>query len=670
MQENQKETSYSDGDVITEFDRYLFAEGTHYEIYKKLGAHLMTQNGVPGTYFAVWAPNADGVSVVGNFNRWDAEADSMSRIADSGIYGLFIPGIKQGEVYKYCIKTKAGDLEYKTDPYGCYCELRPANASIVYDADKYKWSDAVWMRKRSETDRLERRRKPMAIYECHPGAWRKNDNESDDGFYNYRQLADELGEYLTDMGYTHVELMGISEYPFDGSWGYQVTGYYAPTSRYGTPEDFKYFINHMHKLGISVILDWVPAHFPRDAHGLARFDGTPLYECADPRRGEHPDWGTYIFDYGRHEVSNFLIANALYWANEYHIDALRVDAVASMLYLDYGKQDGEWLPNPDGSNENRDVIEFFKHLNTVIESRAPGVYMIAEESTAWAGVTAPAEFGGLGFTFKWNMGWMNDFLDYMKTDPLFRAGNHGKLCFSMMYAYSENFIQVLSHDEVVHGKASMIYKMPGEPAQKFANLRTAYGFMYGHPGKKLLFMGQEFAQTKEWNEAVALSWELLDFPEHEGMRQFVKKLNEIYNTYDAMYYNDCDPMGFEWMSCDDNENSVVSFVRRGSKAKDQLLFIYNFTPIEHKEYKIGVPCPGRYTQILNSDDKVYGGLGRAVKEVLTAKKEEYSGRDYTLNIELPPLSVRVFKYDYVENVKPKAKPKSGAKASKSRAKRK
>ncbi len=634
------------GPFIGELDRYLFGLGTHYEIYRKLGAHITSVDGVEGTHFAVWAPNAQSVSVVGDFNGWDAQAGKMELYADAGIYALFVPGVGQGEIYKYLIVTQAGEEVYKTDPYGRYAELRPANASIVFNDNDYVWKDSEWMQLRSERDRNELRKLPMSIYECHPGSWRKNESENDEGFYNYRQLAHELGKYLKDMKYTHVELMGISEYPFDGSWGYQVTGYYAPTSRYGTPDDFKYFIDYMHKLGISVILDWVPAHFPRDAHGLARFDGTPLYECADPRRGEHPDWGTYIFDYGKNQVSNFLIANVLYWANEFHIDGLRVDAVASMLYLDYGKQDGAWLPNPDGSNENRDAIEFFKHLHGIVNDHAPGVYIIAEESTAWAGVTAPVSLGGLGFTFKWNMGWMNDFLDYMKTDPLFRGGNHSKLCFSMMYAYSENFVQVLSHDEVVHGKASMIYKMPGDNAQKFANLRTAYGFMYGHPGKKLLFMGQEFAQTKEWNEAVALDWELLDFPEHEGMRKYIRKLNSLYNKYDALYYNDYDSIGFEWMSCDDTNNCVVSFVRRGSTEKKQLLFVCNFAPIHHPSYVIPVPCKGKYNPILNSDDTEFGGQGIVEKKAVNAKKNKKSGA-YSLDIELAPLSVRVFSYSYV-----------------------
>jgi 1,4-alpha-glucan branching enzyme len=491
---------------------------------------------------------------------------------------------------------------------------------------------------------------PMNIYECHIGSWRKHNDGTEDGFYTYREAANQLGDYLVKMSYTHVELMGIAEYPFDGSWGYQVVGYYAPTSRYGTPDDFKYFVDHMHNLGIGVILDWVPAHFPRDEHGLGRFDGTPLYEHPDPRRGEHPDWGTYIFNYGKTEVSNFLIANAIFWAREYHIDGLRVDAVASMLYLDYGKRDGEWLPNPDGSKENREAIAMLKKLNSVVPKEEPGVYVIAEESTSWSGVTAPVELDGLGFLFKWNMGWMNDFLEYMKTDPYFRAGNHNKLCFSMMYAYSENFIQVLSHDEVVHGKASMIYKMPGDMRNKFSNLKAAYGFMYGHPGKKLLFMGQEFAQTREWSEARELDWELLQYPEHIGMQKYIKDLNKFYITYDALHFNDYDPMGFEWMSCDDNNNSIVSFVRRGSTPGKQLLFVCNFTPVLHDKYRIPVPCKGVYSLIMNSDDAKYGGDGTKVSTNIKSDKIFCGGKDDSIELVVPPLSTVIFRYNYKEEI--------------------
>ena len=489
------ETTYQDGTTvvtadayafdsqITEFDTYLFAEGKHYDVYEKFGAHPMTIDGVKGTYFAVWAPHARRVSVVGDFNMWDGALNPMQMMQTSGIYELFIPDVAPGAVYKYQILTRDGEILYKADPYGNQCQVRPDNANVVADLTGYKWKDTDWIENRKQQTRETELKKPMAIYECHLGSWKKKIEDSDFGFYTYRELAKMLCDYVKKMGYTHVELMGIAEYPFDGSWGYQVTNYYAPTSRYGSPEDFMYFVDHMHANGIGVILDWVPAHFPRDAHGLGRFDGMPLYEHPDPRRGEHPDWGTYIFDFGRNEVSNFLTANALFWVEKFHVDALRVDAVASMLYLDYGKQDGQWLPNKDGGNENYDAIDLLRKINTVMEERNPGAFLIAEESTAWAGVTAPASMKGLGFLYKWNMGWMNDFLEYMKMDPYFRSFNHNRLTFSLSYTYAENYVLVISHDEVVHLKCSMLNKMPGTEMDKFANLRTAYGFMYGHPGK-------------------------------------------------------------------------------------------------------------------------------------------------------------------------------------------
>lgn len=631
---------------ISKDDMYIFAEGNHYEIYEKLGAHPMTINGIDGVYFAVWAPHARAVSVVGDFNMWDGRLHPMRTLEVSGICELFIPGIKPGAVYKYQVTTRTGKLLMKSDPYASCAQMRPDNASVVADLRNYKWNDEKWMSQREKKTRQELSKEPMAIYEVHLGSWKKKVEEDDDGFFNYRELAPMLADYVKDMGYTHIELMGIAEHPFDGSWGYQVTGYYAPTRRYGTPDDFMYFVDYMHQQGIHVILDWVPAHFPRDAFGLAQFDGQPLYEHEDPRRGEHPHWGTYIFNYSKREVSNFLIANGLYWLKKFHVDGLRVDAVASMLYLDYGKNDGEWLPNENGGKENLDAIELFHHMNVQFENKAPGTMIIAEESTAWPNVSAPVRDGGLGFTFKWNMGWMNDFLEYMRMDPLFRAGNHNRLTFSMQYAYSENFIQVLSHDEVVHGKGSMIGKMPGEYEEKFANLRLAYGFMYGHPGKKLLFMGQEFAQFNEWNEKVSLDWMLLDYDLHKKMQAYVKELNTIYQKYDAMYANDYDTMGFEWMSCDNAEMSVVSFVRRGKTAKDQLLFICNFTPVERKDFMVGVPCDGTYTRILSSDDKRFGGSGNGKDKTLKAKREECDNKDYSLELTLPPLSVLVYKFDY------------------------
>ena len=504
------------------------------------------------------------------------------------------------------------------------------------------------MEERKKQGRVDRMKKPMSIYECHIGSWKKKIEDSDFGFFNYREYAKEIGAYLVDMGYTHIELMGIAEYPFDGSWGYQVTNYYAPTSRYGTPEDFAYFVDYMHSLGIGVILDWVPAHFPRDAHGLGRFDGMPLYENADPRKGEHPDWGTYIFDYGRNEVANFLTSNALFWVEKYHIDGLRVDAVASMLYLDYGKRDGEWVANKDGGKENLEAIALLQNINKVMEERNPGAYLIAEESTAWPGVTAPSDMNGLGFLFKWNMGWMNDFLEYMKLDPYFRKFNHNRLTFSLSYAYAENYILVISHDEVVHLKCSMINKMPGLEFDKYANLRTAYGFMMGHPGKKLLFMGQEFAQLREWSEARSLDWYLLDNPLHKGIQDFVKDLNHLYTGYDALYYNDNEVMGFEWTKVDDADSGIVAFVRRGKTAKDQIMFICNFVPVERKDYRIGVPCLTTYKEILSSDDKKYGGLGRNVgpKKAIKAEDKPADRMKNSIVLDIPPLSVTVLKYDY------------------------
>ena len=653
------ETTYQDGTTvvtadayafdsqITDFDTYLFAEGKHYDVYEKFGAHPMTIDGVKGTYFAVWAPHARRVSVVGDFNMWDGALNPMQMMQTSGIYELFIPDVAPGAVYKYQILTRDGEILYKADPYGNQCQVRPDNANVVADLTGYKWKDTGWIDNRKKQTRETELKKPMAIYECHLGSWKKKIEDSDFGFYTYRELAKMLCDYVKKMGYTHVELMGIAEYPFDGSWGYQVTNYYAPTSRYGSPEDFMYFVDYMHANGIGVILDWVPAHFPRDAHGLGRFDGMPLYEHPDSRRGEHPDWGTYIFDFGRNEVSNFLTANALFWVEKFHVDALRVDAVASMLYLDYGKQDGQWLPNKDGGNENYDAIELLRKINTVMEERNPGAFLIAEESTAWAGVTAPASMKGLGFLYKWNMGWMNDFLEYMKMDPYFRSFNHNRLTFSLSYTYAENYVLVISHDEVVHLKCSMLNKMPGVEMDKFANLRTAYGFMYGHPGKKLLFMGQEFGQLREWSEARSLDWFLLDQPLHKKMQKWVADLNHMYTTYDACYYNDNNQMGFEWTKVDDANTSIIAFVRRGKTVKDQLLFVCNFVPVERKDYWIGVPCLTEYEEIINSDAKIYGGSGTKNGKV-KAFEEKCDRMPYAISIDIAPLSMMVFKYDYVD----------------------
>ncbi|MFR5970920.1 MAG: 1,4-alpha-glucan branching protein GlgB [Clostridium sp.] len=645
--------------MFGELDRYLFSEGNHYKIYEKLGAHPMKRDGVEGVQFAVWAPHACSVSVIGEFNMWDARLHKMIMRGSSGIFELFVPGAWEGAAYKYEITARSGDKLYKTDPYGNYAELRPGNASRITSLDGYKWQDGSYQKKHQKKSRDVRDKEPMSIYEVHLASWKKRIEDDDNGNFSYCELASMLGDYVVDMGYTHIELMGIAEYPFDGSWGYQVGCYYAPTSRYGEPKDFMYFVDEMHKRGIQVILDWVPAHFPKDAHCLGRFDGQPLYEHPDSRRGEHPDWGTYIFDYGRMEVKNFLVANALFWIEKFHIDGLRVDAVASMLYLDYGKSDGEWLPNKDGGNEHYEAIHFLQHLNSEVEKEHPGAYIIAEESTAWPGVTAPVADGGLGFSYKWNMGWMNDFLEYMKLDPYFRKDHQRQLCFSIDYYTSEKYILVLSHDEVVHGKCSLLNKMSGLEGDKFASLRAAFGFMYGHPGKKLLFMGQEFAQKREWAEFRSLDWFLLEEDDrHKKMQDYVRELNHLYQKYDALYYHDFNVMGFEWMDCWRPELSTVAFVRRGSSVKDQLMFIANFTPMALEDYQVNAPCAGTFTEILNSDEERFGGEGRVNKKPIQAKpckapvvprpgeKIEPGKKYYELELYVPPLSVVVLRYDY------------------------
>ena len=629
---------------FSELDRYLFGQATHYEIYRKLGAHFTDQYGIRGVCFDVWAPNAARIWVIGSFNGWDETADEMTRLEPDtmGIFELFIPGIEEGALYKYLIETKDGKRLYKADPYANYAELRPGTASAVTDIEHFKWTDEKWMEERAKTKDIYA--KPMAIYEVHPGSWMRHPGREDDGFYSYRDLVKYLIPYVKEMGYTHIELMGISEYPFDGSWGYQVTGYYAPTSRYGTPQDFAYFINECHKHKISVILDWVPAHFPKDAHGLAEFDGTCLYEYADPRKGEHPDWGTKIFDYGKNEVKNFLIGSALMWIEHYHIDGLRVDAVASMLYLDYGKEDGQWVANKYGGNENLEAIEFFKHLNSVVLGRNPGVVMIAEESTAWPKVTAPAEYDGLGFSLKWNMGWMHDFTEYMKLDPYFRKGCHNQMTFAMSYAYSEKYVLVLSHDEVVHLKCSMLNKMPGLGFDKFANLKVGYAFMMGHVGKKLLFMGQDFAQLQEWSEARELDWFLLAEDWHRQLQEFTKDLLHLYKKNKAMYELDCSPEGFEWVNADDAERSIYSFIRHSKDGKKNLLFVCNFTPMERTEYRVGVPRRKQYKLILDSDEKKYGGEGKVRPEIYKSVKKECDGRPFSFAYDLPPYGVAVFEF--------------------------
>ena len=628
---------------ITEFDQYLFGQGTHYDLYNKLGAHPMTVDGEEGVYFAVWAPNAEAVSLVGNFNEWDENATPMERLEPLGIYEIFLPEMKIGDIYKYCVTTKAGYTILKADPYGFQAELRPNNASVIADISDFKWQDSRWMKKR---EKFDDKKDPMFVYEVHPGSWKKHEQteEDVDGFYNYREMAHELAKYVKDMGYTHVELMGIAEHPFDGSWGYQVTNYFAPTSRHGSPEDFQYFINYLHQQNIGVILDWVPAHFPRDAFGLAEFDGTCLYEYADPRKGEHPDWGTKVFDYGKTEVRNFLICNALFWLEKYHVDGLRVDAVASMLYLDYGREDGQWVPNIYGGNENLEAIEFFKHLNTIVKKRNPGIVMIAEESTAWPKVTDKAEYGGLDFSLKWNMGWMHDFLEYMKLDPYFRKYNHTKMNFAMVYAYSENYMLVLSHDEVVHLKCSMIEKMPGSYEEKFKNLMAGYAFMTGHPGKKLLFMGQDFGQHREWSEERELDWFLLEKEPNHQLQLFVKELLHLYKSNKCLYEYDCWPEGFEWINADDGDRSIFSFVRHSASGKNNMLFVINFTPVERPDYRVGTTCRRKHTLVLNSDDKKFGGKGKRRPKEYKPVKKEGDGRKYFIQYKLPAYGVAVFKF--------------------------
>ena len=626
---------------IGELDQYLFGHGTHYEIYKKMGAHRVTVDGVEGVYFAVWAPHAEKVSVVGEFNNWEVDADEMERQEPAGIYTCFVPGAKVGDMYKFCIETMKGEKLFKADPFANYSELRPGNASRVADIAHFSWTDDAWMEAREKWDNTKN---PMSVYEVHMGSWMRHPCREDEGFYTYRDFAVSVTDYVKKMGYTHVELMGIAEHPFDGSWGYQVTGYYAPTSRYGSPEDFAFLVNYLHKNKIGVILDWVPAHFPRDAHGLADFDGTPTFEYADPRRGEHPDWGTKIFDLGKTEVENFLIANALFWIEHYHVDGLRVDAVASMLYLDYGKQDGQWVANKYGGNENLEAIEFFKHLNSVVLGRNRGAVMIAEESTAWPKVTGVPEEDGLGFSIKWNMGWMHDFTEYMKLDPLFRKNAHYMMTFSMEYAYSENYILVLSHDEVVHLKCSMLNKMPGLGFDKFANLKVAYAFMMGHPGKKLLFMGQDFAQLREWSEERELDWYLLAEQPHQQIQNWVQELLHLYRKNKALYEMDTEEEGFEWINKDDIFRSIFSFVRYSSDKKKNLLFVCNFTPMEREDYRVGVPRGKQYKLILNSDDERYGGKGEARPLIYKAVKKECDGQKYSFAYPLPPYGVAVFEF--------------------------
>ena len=630
---------------FTELDMYLFGQATHYDIYKKLGAHPAEIRKKKGILFDVWAPHAAEVYVIGTFNDWNETANPMRRLepAGIGIFEAFIPKAELGDLYKYLIITPDGRKLYKADPYANYAEVRPGTASRIADIEHFKWTDDKWMDKRKQTEDVYA--EPMAIYEVHPGSWMRHPGREDDGYYSYREMAAALTKYVKGMGYSHVELMGISEYPYDGSWGYQVTGYYAPTSRYGTPEDFVYLVNYLHKHGIGVILDWVPAHFPKDAHGLADFDGCPLYEYADPRMGEHPEWGTKIFDYGKSEVKNFLIGSALMWIEHYHIDGLRVDAVASMLYLDYGKKEGQWIANKYGENKNLEAIEFFRHINTLITGRNHGTVMIAEESTAWPMVTGPADKGGLNFTYKWNMGWMHDFLDYMSLDPYFRKNNHHKMTFAMSYNNSEKYILVLSHDEVVHLKKSMWEKMPGDEEDKFRNLKSAYSFMMGHPGKKLLFMGQVFGRLRGWSEERELDWYLMEEPRHRQLNEYFRELLHIYRKYPAMYEQDSDWNGFEWINADDADRSIYSFVRKSKNGKNSLLFVCNMTPVARDDYRVGVPKKGTYHLLLNSNEARFGGTeaDKSRPTSYKAVKSECDGREYSISYPLPPFGVAVFR---------------------------
>ena len=634
---------YQDVTMTGQVDQYLFGIGQHFEVYERFGAHLTEKDGMEGVCFSVWAPAAKSVSVVGTFNGWREEAGCMERLGDSGIYEIFVPGAIEGELYKYCIHTRDGETLYKADPYAFESEVRPGNASRVAEIEDYCWRDQEWMEEREKRDY---RSEPINILEVHPGSFQKRPvSEVDpDGFLNYKQLAHALGDYAEEMGYTHVEFLGIMEYPFDGSWGYQVTGYFAPTSRYGNPKDFMYLVDYLHRKGIGVYLDWVPAHFPKDAHGLACFDGTPLYEYEDPRKGEHREWGTKVFDYGKKEVRNFLCASAVFWLKEYHLDGLRVDAVSSMLYLDYGRGPGEWIPNIYGGNQNLEAVEFLQLLNRTTRKFAPGTVMIAEESTSWPGVTGEPEGQGLGFHMKWNMGWMNDTLAYMEKDPIYRSYHHDHLTFGMVYAYTEHFIQALSHDEVVHGKHSLLGKMPaGEGLEPFGDLRAYYGFYIGHPGKKLLFMGQEFAQEREWSENRELDWFLLSEPKHLGMQRYMHSLYEIYREYPALYELDYEPGGFQWMDPDDAEESIVSFARFGRNGKN-LLFVINFTPVERKEYRLGTPCGGSYELLLDSSWKKFGGTREELHKIYEAENIPSGQRETSFSYDLSGYEAAIFSF--------------------------
>lgn len=630
---------YSFLPTLSDFDLYLFNAGDHHKIYEKLGAHCLNVNGVEGTQFAVWAPNARSVSVIGEFNGWDPRYHQMRVLGSSGVWEIFIPGVAEGQLYKFKIKTQDGRILDKTDPYGTEMEFRPRTAARINSLSGYEWHDSEWLERRKQSDHLG---EPIAIYEVHLGSWARKPEEGN-RWLTYRELAYALVNYVKENGFTHIELLPVMEHPFDGSWGYQVTGYFAPTSRYGTPQDFMFFVDYCHQNNIGVILDWVPAHFPKDAHALAEFDGTHLYEHADPRLGEHQDWGTYVFNYGRHEVRNFLISNALFWLEKYHVDGLRIDAVASMLYLDYSRKEGEWIPNRYGGRENLEAIQLLKDINKLVHSYFPGVLTIAEESTAWPGVTHSVEVGGLGFSLKWNMGWMHDMLEYFRKDPIFRMYHHDLLTFVLLYAFTERFLLPLSHDEVVHGKASLLSKMPGDLWQKFANLRLLFGLMYGFPGKKLLFMGGEIGQWNEWNHDTSIDWHLLQYPSHQGIQRWIRDLNKLYKTCAALHQVDFYYTGFEWIDFHDVAHSIISFIRKSADGSDQIIVVCNFTPVPRFGYRIGVPHPGVYSEILNSDSEFYGGSNIGNGGTLIAEPISHHGRPYSLSLTLPPLAVLFLK---------------------------
>jgi 1,4-alpha-glucan branching enzyme len=632
---------YAYPSMLTDDDFYLMGEGRHLKVYEKLGAHPRNVDGVNGVNFAVWAPNARSISVIGDFNHWDALRHPMRKHVPSGVWELFIPGLKPGERYKYRVNQAHGHIVEKADPYGFQAEVPPHSASIVADMDRYKWGDQKWLKRRESWSYL---REPMSVYEVHLGSWRQDDQRLH-GWKNYRELAHELVEYCQQMGFTHLELMPINEHPFTGSWGYQVTGYFAATSRYGTPDDFKYFVDYCHQHGIGVILDWVPAHFPKDDHGLRRFDGTALFEHEDPRQGEHPDWGTLIFNYGRNEIKNFLISNALFWLDQYHIDGLRVDAVASMLYLDYSRNDGEWIPNRHGGRENLEAIDFLKEFNETVHQEYPGVLTVAEESTAWEGVSRPTYEGGLGFSLKWNMGWMNDSLRYMRNEPIHRQHHHDQLTFSLVYAFTENFMLPLSHDEVVHGKRSLVGQMPGDLWQQFANLRLLYSYMWTHPGKKLLFMGSEFGQWDEWNHDESLQWNLLQWEHHQGLQRLVADLNRLYVQEPALHQLDFEGGGFEWVDCMNRDESILVYLRRSADGSEPVLVCCNFTPVVRQQYAVGVPEPGHYRELFNSDAACYGGSNVGNPLGIDAKEKPAQERPFSLRVTLPPLSIVVLKRD-------------------------